>query len=544
MNRHTNTTESLDYSIKLTAIDWEGPISAALFLRLAQARWTEPQIKGSILLPRLENETDLEHHLRQIPARVLLLKSLHLYSKFGPERAFEMFHEECRDYIESKIRSHLNALLQTIQLGNLVFVPVLIDHTIRQISQELPFKWLSTEESYPLLAPFFVKKQRIETFILMVDNAILNVCEKINPGVNVHEIVHEALSKAPALLRTLTEIRPITVVKYLDRPEVVNFIHQKIIRTKANYCLAHLKPTETDLGWVRQSLQKIKVCRVRRNVIEMLYNDVKVTILTRYITAEQERLLLFLQEEFLRTLSFEIRKVDNIDIKYFLQSFMSHPVLQPLPPRSLLKGKNSRAQKALETLIENEGVLVNDCQSDELVTQDLHSPIEMDVLSEMIRELVELTTHSEEDLKDVLMPLKLMESTYQSIQSVYFVPEPMLIDLIEQEPKYTIIREKIMQEPTLFVRRFMLSDLYNMAKLRLLDKASKLKKLREFLLALYFTVLEEELEKTIIENDRERYLCYKSIIQPACHTQLLKDAMPDPATSRCYDIALKLILSK
>lgn len=542
-----NTHEPLNFSEKLTSIDWEGPISAALFLRLSAIKWTEQQIRESILLPRLENEALFEHQFRQIPVRSLLLKAAHFLSTYGPDQAFNMFREECRLYIENKIQLQEKLISKSIQSGNLVFAEYLIERMIKQIALDLPFKWLNPEESYPLLAPLFTKKEKIKNFTDIIESVIVTVCERALPGTILEEDIHQELKKLAPLLRVLPEIRPITVINYLDRPEIVNLIHEKIIDTRVKYCLPLLVSTEDSLQALQAELRKMTVYRVRRNVLDKLFISYFNSIKSKRLSADQDKILFYIQEAYLHALIRETDNIENSKVRGYLEEFRSHPTLQPLPPKGFFTGKNDRAQRELQLLIENldpEGKYGRDYEPR---LYDVNCPIEVDVLGEIVRELVDLTTYSDEDTLEAAESLRKIHKTYKKIQSIYFTPDPLLTDLIYNESDFSLIREKIFMEQDNAIRRDVINSLYLFAKRTFTDSAAnsdRLAKIRNFLVLLYFEVFQSELEKMIIENEREKYLCFHAVIQPAFKTALLQDSSSEAVTKRFYDVALKLILSK
>lgn len=377
---------------------------------------------------------------------------------------------------------------------------------------------------------------------------LLKICKQAKLGVIINYKIAEAFDGFlhSADFSHFYKLGALPVVRYLNSPEMIKWIHDIVIRVRVN----EIKDCVDDVNNIplmREWLRKATHYRVRRNIIEVLFFESLRKFLStptakiwrkNYISKEQQDVLQFLQDEYLHAINLQTELMDKDTKVQFLIKFQTDAVLQPLPRTGLFHEANKSALSALQMTISEE----QDQKRKKLKPREepplghIDCPIEQDIIGDISKRLADIILHHNQRSEKFIKIFELLEFTYHKLVAPDFEIEALIEDYALQND-FEKVSESIHQEQDIQLQLERILELYEhiqshqhweTGQVEVSQKAHSQHKMIGSMHDLFIECLETLFKRAPPDSDHEKALLYERVVIPALETPLFNnDLVPE-----------------
>lgn len=382
--------------------------------------------------------------------------------------AYQQLLEEMSTQLKEAAHTALQETDVRLKAGALEEAMSFIRKEEKVLQCSIPSLILGEAVAQPILQIFLEKKALYEEAKLLIDTLVNKVCKAARPEAVIEDVIRQEIYKLKqsGFFKKVPEIGMVALSKYINSPGMIKHIHDSVIATRAEACQTYLLDSTEYYAKLSTELRKMTVYRVRRDVIARLFYQVLeekvlfLPLLGARISKENEACLVVLQEEYLQALLRQVEKMDPVKGAAFIEKFKADPLLAPLPKTGLLSAKNDFASKELLLLIQNIDLQEPEPLTEEAPLHDIDSPIEMDILGELMRQLSSLFV-SESTLEETNIILERLKNSYHMIQAPDFKPQLSLREKLLDTTQHEVLKQQLQNEKNQFKRIQLIDELYH-----------------------------------------------------------------------------------
>lgn len=459
-------------------------------------------------------------------------------TQYPADLIYEKMHKHCVTRLESEKEKAFSVMKTYIKQGDFSAALLLLEQTPKNLAYDISFEFLGKDQAQAILASLTEKYQQLLLIVQAIDQMIQTICTQVIPGFPLESVIHQEVDKVKSqrLFKKISEVGPVAVARYLNSDEIIKKIYNLILQVRVEHFKPLLQNPDEDFASFRRELKKITVYRSRCNIITQLFEEFSPKPVSLFMTLskEQEDQLIILQQEYLQAVSRQIERMDHVSANLFLNECKHLPVLQPLPATTFLKWKNDFALSELNFLINTLNLPSASKDHEEIPLHNIDSPVEIDILGVITRELTEAAGSEHDELEDFSLIVEVLKKSYKNLQEPTFKPQPDLTEMMLNEKNFEFIKNKLILEKNLFLRKQQLLTLYDFVKQNetkfenhkqffFPNKKSGAQSAKQFLETLYWEAINEQLNEFAWVNKRSEYMAYHTIILDAQHSNIGQD---------------------
>lgn len=499
---------------------------------LASYRFSMLAQSQVFLFPGNKNEQEL----RWFPLQVCFALINNYLSLYLPDEIYLKLNQHCFAYLEKVQEKEFAAIKAMIKEGNFLGGVTLLESAIKKIASEPEYFLLEEKLAQRILTPLHEKHQQLTIIVQAIDQMIEAICSQAQPGYPLQEVIHQEIEKIKSqrLFKKMLEVGPVAVARYLNSNKIIKKIYATSLQTRVNYYEKILCEPDEDFAHFRRELKKITVYRSRCNILTQLFAlfspKQKFFMI---LTPAQEACLIMLQQEYLQAISRQIERMDPLSASQFLNACKSLDILQPLPGTALLKWKNDFALNELNFLIDHINLSPDRKKEEEVPLHNIDSPVEMDILGEMTRELTEAAGSEHDELEDFSLIVEVLKRSYKLLQEPGFQPQLELYEYLLEEKNHPLVIQQLLGQKNLLLRQAEIGDLYAWLKNHVDEFAPKNRiffpknspwfKAQQLLQQQYWETLAAQLSAQQSLQQRDLYLLYQLLITSAEQSMVGQD---------------------
>lgn len=473
----------------------------------------------------------------------------------GIDKAYEQLQTDTQKVLLEQQEKLLDQINEKAKNNELLTAFQQIERAWHTLTRSSAYDELGAEKADKLLEPLHAKIQFIKGVVDNLNKAIEQISTLALENVVIQTEAKQVLDHCvqAAHLGQDSPISWIDCIHYVNQPERVATIHERVLAIRMKECLAYLE----DTALLRQAIRRITVYRVRKDLIEALFTHVIQSEngkSKQIISEEDQNCLMMLQEEYLHTLNRQMEQLSADEAKRFLDSFKADPVLAPLPPSKRHRQKNGFAKRELAQMHQHIDPTAKAEAHEEIPLHDIDCPIEMDILGEICQQLLARAEQQGDNQTQCNALLSELSKTYQWIQSPDFtISSPELIATIRQD--YESVQQALTGMEPGDKKLDSLEQCYEAIQasdrlpapllMRLLNASlNRCYNLNEWLQTEYCNTLKAMLENTPIKTVRDKSIFYELSIKGRLERPIVGAILKDPSHAPKFLTVLQQIYLK
>lgn len=483
------------------------------------------------------------------------------------EDLYDQMTKKCLAALEKEVDSLITFSKHQCKKGNHFLRVVLhLQSQINILKRTPEYEFLSAELREKML-------QKAEIFLDNL-NAVMNklhllfktICEQAKPGFVVEDVIAIEINRLvnDPVFSAILDLGAEAIAHHINSPENIRWVHEAVMETRCNVCKPFLLDKRGDFATLKVELKKATNYRVRRNIIERLFQVVlddeilfprNAKSIGAQITQDQEECLLMLQHEFIHALHRQIETMLIEEAVTFLENFRCHPLILPLPKTAPFAKRNSIAQHEFDYLIEHchSNVMKHVRPKESPMLHHIDCPIEQDILGEATKRMVDAIQYRQPGWDSFNVVMDITEKTYKKLLKPDFKCDSMLEDFVTESKHQNKWISFLREEKNIPLRLERMIELYYFVRDKAHFKASdwivtklhigmtEQEKTIQALQTLYLQSVEELIVQRQHQSDHEKNLMFERVLYPSLGAELFNNTICPRINARSKQALEKLM---
>lgn len=498
------------------------------------------------------DETALTFQLNDLHHKEIFYRVTQAMSRCSFEDVYADVCQQCQSILTSETDSLVSFAKMQCKNGQyFVHVAYHLQQQISTLKKTPEYEFL--QDGSEALSQAIIFLADLKEIMARLNSLFQDICHKAKPGIIIESDVIEAINhlvKEPVFLK-MVRLGPEAIAHYMNSRENIKYVHDMVMRTRTNACKAVLH----DERALKQEIQKITNYRVRRNVLEHLFDFVLYDLPFEdnsiwpgaQISVKQEALLLMIQHEFLQALNRQAEDMISKEALVFFEGFRYHKMIQPLPRTHSLAKKNAITLREYDLLLQSfrNNTRAHLPPKEDPTLHHIDCPIEQDIIGEMTKRLVDVIAYRIDNWQGFHHIMEITQQTYKKLLHPDFKSERLLEDFVLDSRQQNKLVSFLENEKNVVLRLERLLELYDYVchsqkqpktagwlahKIPL--KMSEQEKAIQFLQRCYIDIVQEFINITQHDSDHDKLYLYERILLPALESRLFNDVIAQKVTQQ------------